>query len=544
MRNFFCFIILIILSLLCSINIEAAAVSLDNMSKYPTSKLMDMGKTYLQNGKDMDSALICYSIVMNRYDDKLSRQEQQQCAEACMNLWDLYFSHYCDYTRAYESLTRCIDIHRNLGEESAYDYLLLGGFYETLFTSNKEKSLGSKGLAYMRKSFSMAIKGSDTHIQNMAFSNLVLLADEVDGLSTVSKDWDAYSRLNLKDPVFDYNKLLYTGLKLMSEGKYSDALQAFRRQQSLVGNDPDKVRYLFMAYYNEATVLFKQGNNAAAISCMKKAEALAKKNGAKDAVMSAYQQLAEYYKKSGDVGKAQYYQICYYQLNDSLLGYRQMNQINELKYIEQIRQSKERLTIAEQQHRFDAMLVLALMVIAVIVIVFLIVLFRKNKRLAQKNQMLFDRNEELIKTTERKSNRRQEGPQPSQIRSKVQQTENDEKEAIAERLHEVMTNSDEIYSPEFNLARLSELAGIPQRNVSQAINDNVGTNFRQYLNRYRIDEACRRLKSSQVSAMTLEAIGASVGFKSRTSFISSFKKQTGLTPSEYLTILHNDTTKD
>jgi AraC-like DNA-binding protein len=32
---------------------------------------------------------------------------------------------------------------------------------------------------------------------------------------------------------------------------------------------------------------------------------------------------------------------------------------------------------------------------------------------------------------------------------------------------------------------------------------------------------------------TIEAISASLGFKSRTTFVNSFKRETGLTPSEF-----------
>jgi AraC-like DNA-binding protein len=97
-----------------------------------------------------------------------------------------------------------------------------------------------------------------------------------------------------------------------------------------------------------------------------------------------------------------------------------------------------------------------------------------------------------------------------------------------------MYNNKEIYSHEFSLQRLSELVGAPYKHVSQVINEMYKFNFNNLLNEFRVREACRRLAEDDIyTNYTIEAIAESIGFKSRSNFISTFKKLTGITPSEY-----------
>lgn len=53
------------------------------------------------------------------------------------------------------------------------------------------------------------------------------------------------------------------------------------------------------------------------------------------------------------------------------------------------------------------------------------------------------------------------------------------------------------------------------------------------LSNYRVNEACRRLSSPDYANVTIQAIAADVGFKSRSNFIAVFRRQTGMTPNEY-----------
>jgi len=65
------------------------------------------------------------------------------------------------------------------------------------------------------------------------------------------------------------------------------------------------------------------------------------------------------------------------------------------------------------------------------------------------------------------------------------------------------------------------------------INENTGQNFFDFVNRYRIGEAKRMLTDPTDKKITVQEILYVVGFNSKSSFNTLFKKYTGVTPSEF-----------
>ena len=89
-------------------------------------------------------------------------------------------------------------------------------------------------------------------------------------------------------------------------------------------------------------------------------------------------------------------------------------------------------------------------------------------------------------------------------------------------------------NPDFSINTLASLSGSNTKYLSQAINDTTGENFRTYLNRFRINEARRRLAvDPEYKGLTIQSIGESVGFRSVANFNIAFKKLTGMTPSAF-----------
>jgi AraC-like DNA-binding protein len=87
-----------------------------------------------------------------------------------------------------------------------------------------------------------------------------------------------------------------------------------------------------------------------------------------------------------------------------------------------------------------------------------------------------------------------------------------------------------------NLASLSDLAHTireSSHHVSQVINEVMGKGFFEMLAWYRVEEAKRMIREDQAAKLTVEDIAEQVGYNSKSSFNTVFKKQTGQTPSEY-----------
>ncbi|UHO40638.1 helix-turn-helix transcriptional regulator [Chryseobacterium capnotolerans] len=74
---------------------------------------------------------------------------------------------------------------------------------------------------------------------------------------------------------------------------------------------------------------------------------------------------------------------------------------------------------------------------------------------------------------------------------------------------------------------------IPVRDLSLLINHQLGKHFYDFVNTYRIENAMDILKDGTKSKVTILEILYEVGFNSKSSFNTAFKKHTGNTPTNY-----------
>ncbi len=106
-------------------------------------------------------------------------------------------------------------------------------------------------------------------------------------------------------------------------------------------------------------------------------------------------------------------------------------------------------------------------------------------------------------------------------------------QAILTQLKSVLEGDKMFLQADLTLTDLSRSVSASPRHVSQIINDHFNKNFFDLINSYRIQEARRVLKNARDPKLTVLEVMYQVGFNSKSSFNTQFKKKTGLTPSEF-----------
>jgi AraC-like DNA-binding protein len=97
---------------------------------------------------------------------------------------------------------------------------------------------------------------------------------------------------------------------------------------------------------------------------------------------------------------------------------------------------------------------------------------------------------------------------------------------------ESLMKDEKIYlDQELKLNTISKKLNRPLRHISQCVNENAQVSFTDYVNQFRVELAKEKL--SKQNPDTIFAIAIDVGFNSKANFYYAFKKQIGMTPTEY-----------
>ncbi|WP_163932864.1 helix-turn-helix domain-containing protein [Paraferrimonas sp. SM1919] len=87
--------------------------------------------------------------------------------------------------------------------------------------------------------------------------------------------------------------------------------------------------------------------------------------------------------------------------------------------------------------------------------------------------------------------------------------------------------------PDLNLHDFAKLTKLGERRVSEIIRLHFKTNYCDYVAAYRVNHAKSLMSNRKNLSLSLLNIALLSGFNSKSSFNLQFKKQVGLTPSQY-----------
>ncbi len=112
-------------------------------------------------------------------------------------------------------------------------------------------------------------------------------------------------------------------------------------------------------------------------------------------------------------------------------------------------------------------------------------------------------------------------------------SEDEDAPADLDRIRQYFATEQPFTDPQLSLQGLARQLNLPPRRLSFLINRHFGQNFMSFINHHRIELAKERLLHPKDSGETILEVMYEVGFNSKSSFNTLFKKETGLTPSQF-----------
>lgn len=103
-----------------------------------------------------------------------------------------------------------------------------------------------------------------------------------------------------------------------------------------------------------------------------------------------------------------------------------------------------------------------------------------------------------------------------------------------DRLSKYMRKEQPFLEPQLTLSELAQRLNTNTSILSKAINTGFGLNFNDFINNFRVLAVQEKLKQGENRRLTLTSIAYDCGFNSKATFNRAFKKNTGMTPREFL----------
>lgn len=306
--------------------------------------------------------------------------------------------------------------------------------------------------------------------------------------------------------------------------------------------------FMTHAYNRLLRGLTKQGEYKEAILYGNKAVEYLNTHPFKSLQLSVDSGMYVAYEAIGDYENALNFLKSFYSEKYMLLNEIQQEQLNEIQVKLYVKEKD--LTIAEQKIELSQKQkkVQILMFLTVILILMLIGIFINKIKSSQFRKNLYKKEKYL----ENQVNETKQWLAGTTLRNSISQTIIGELSADAEsipvkqdilspqsllyaELREMVENQKLYLNPELNLQMVIKLLGTNKKYLYEAISSNTDNNFRNFVNRYRVDYAKRMIEENitQKGEMNITELFSFCGFSNPTTFFRTFKTITGLTPKEY-----------
>ncbi len=498
----------------------------------PDTTLLHMGRQFLYDNK-IHEALVAYSIVANkRYKSHLKTDETKSIAQAMNNIGYIYFYHYFDYQKSYQYLHEGEKISTEYGLTGnlAYINLNLGNLYLTLSELHPDDEYFTRlPMKSYTDAFRYACEAKEWRIVQIVYCNLLeycISSGQLDSIADIRKKYKSI-KFPAGTPLVAYNVHHERAIDAYIRNDFATALREIDTAIGLIDIKDTPERYEFSMQQFKIDIYTQQHDREGIRRTFARIRQILNENHIEDLETGFYKSQAQYYQSIGLRDSADHYEIEYLKAKERMANDLHLNMAGEMHFINELQESNARVRILDIQRRMSYIILVLCIVAITSAAGYIISIRRKNRDLRRQQQALYDNMQTILRKDEK-------DVQKSNAKYQNSKLDEGEKQHIANEVRRVMADTETICSPDFSLTQLSQAIDVPYAEVSHVINEVEGKNFNALLGEYRVREACRRLGDAEkYGHLTIEAISASVGFKSRTNFVAIFKRVTGLTPSEY-----------
>ncbi|MDE5575552.1 MAG: AraC family transcriptional regulator [Bacteroidales bacterium] len=514
-----------------------AKIDYDALSKkyesLDTRDLYNTGYKYLNSGH-VDSALAVFTLIVNRYEAN-GRPENRDYVIQSYNALGVICFLRSNHTGAYSYFTSANEL-----DTCAYSpgYLNISAIY--LYYGDKEKAY-----ALMRRVFDAAMDNGKFYIASCTLFDMLGLEMDSSVLppDTTRLLIDSYLRNVQQTPdnvAFELVDHIAKARLYNLDGRYAEAIGELRlaipaTQKMLIPS-----RDLFACMEELGSTFAKAGQTDSALFYFNRAIEIATQYQYLELLISAYGHLSDLYADMGNRRMAEEYRYRKLNLNDSVFTASEFGKIHNMELFYQTSKFEKRITRIMLEKQMQKRMLVVELVALLLVLGLALFVIKQNRILKRKNHILFERNLAEMKTMEIKAGSEPcrpmedtETPLEEEAASSLPMTE-DKMREIEDNIRLVMSHEEIFCREGFSLRDLAKHCGSNTKYVSQILNERMGRSFSQYLNECRVSVARKRFVDFEhYGNLTIEAIISELGFKSRSTFSKTFKRITGLSPSEF-----------
>jgi len=503
-----------------------------NFTQLSQQQLFDTAH-YFYKKNSMDTALICYTLLIYTTPKDAGIEWQKRVMKACNRAAAIHF-YRCDYSAAYELQIKALLLSEKFHDidQESICYTNIGSIYYRFNEYDLAKLYYSKALSLC----------SDSAVIPAILNNIGVIEGERGKTDSALYFLNKALHISKRHNDVYLNNILNDIALFYKKGKHYDSAYYYYQLSLIESRKQNKPEKEAESLSQLGELFFETAQIDSALFYIRLSNNIAQENNYLRISADNYLTLSKIEKHKGSKKNALDFFEKYANLKDSIFNIEKFSDIRQLQHsyefsktnqqIEQLvaeRQAKERKIHHQKNIQWIIIIVLLLLAMVLAIIVF------QFKKLRKAYDLLVEKNIQIIELQKKvpESAREIHGLSRTAVLSEQSQKE------LLDTILAFMENTSQICNSEFTLEKLTHSINSNQKYVSFVINNVLKKNFNSFLNGYRIREAQRLFSDSESSKYTIEFVANKVGFKSRNSFSDAFKEITGVTPGFYMKSLHN-----